>query len=69
MKNQRGEASNGGIGVLGLLGVIFIVLKVLEIAPVASWSWWWVTAPFWGGFVMVMCILLMFAVIAALVDK
>lgn len=36
----------GGIGVLGLLGVAFVVLKL---AGVIAWSWWWVTAPFWGG--------------------
>ena len=42
---------SGGIGVAGLLGVAFILLKILAIQPVASWSWWWVTAPFWGPFV------------------
>ena len=65
MKNQRGEASGGGIGVLGLLGVIFITLKLLGIAPIAAWSWWWVTAPFWGGFVLIMLIVLVFAILAA----
>lgn len=27
-----------------LLGVLFIALKL---CGVISWSWWWVTAPFW----------------------
>lgn len=31
--------------ILGLLGIAFIVLKLTE---VIDWSWWWVTAPFWG---------------------
>lgn len=62
MRKQRGEASSGGIGVFGLLGVIFIVLKVLEIAPVASWSWWWVTLPFWGGFVVIFLVFLVIGV-------
>ena len=38
--------SSSGIGVLGLLGVAFVVLKLTH---VINWSWWWVTAPFWGG--------------------
>ena len=34
-----------GIGVLGLLGTTFVVLKLQGII---TWSWWWVTLPFWG---------------------
>lgn len=36
------------MSVLGLLGVCFIVMKILGLI---DWSWWLVTAPFWGGFV------------------
>jgi small Trp-rich protein len=28
------------------LGLILLALKYLEIGPVATWSWWWVLAPF-----------------------
>jgi phosphoglycerol transferase MdoB-like AlkP superfamily enzyme len=35
---------------LGLLGVAFIILKL---CGVIDWSWWWVTAPFWGGLALV----------------
>lgn len=35
----------GIVGVIGVLGVVFVVLKL---ARVVGWSWWWVTAPFWG---------------------
>lgn len=48
------SSSSNGIGVLGLLGVAFIVLKL---TGVINWSWWWVTAPFWGGFVLLAIIL------------
>ena len=41
--------SSGGIGVLGLLGIVFVVLKLTGFI---DWSWWWVTAPFWGGFAL-----------------
>lgn len=37
------------MSVLSLLGVLFIGLKL---AGVIAWSWWWVTAPFWGAFVI-----------------
>lgn len=40
--------STGGIGIFGALGVLFVALKLLGITAVADWSWWWVTAPFWG---------------------
>lgn len=43
IKNERG---NGGIGLIGALGVAFVVLKLMG---KIDWSWWWVTAPFWGG--------------------
>jgi hypothetical protein len=56
MKRQKGQASSGGVGVLGLLGVVFITLKLIGVTEVATWSWWWVTAPLWGGAVLVLLI-------------
>lgn len=53
-KSSTTTSSSGGIGVLGLLGVAFVVLKLLG---VITWSWWWVTAPFWGGFALALVIL------------
>ncbi len=44
------STTNDGIGVLGLLGITFVVLKITGFI---NWSWWWVTAPFWGGFALV----------------
>ena len=40
------------------LFLIFLVLKLVGVDPVTSWSWWWVTAPLWGGFVINMALLL-----------
>jgi uncharacterized protein (DUF983 family) len=40
------SSSSAGIGFFGLLGVAFIILKLCH---VINWSWWWVTAPLWGG--------------------
>ena len=42
MKNS----DNGGMSFMGFLGILFITLKLVG---VIDWSWWWVTAPIWGG--------------------
>lgn len=36
--------NTGGISFAAIVGLTFIVLKLCK---VISWSWWWVTAPFW----------------------
>ncbi|WP_145574280.1 transmembrane Fragile-X-F protein [Yersinia alsatica] len=41
------------------LGLIFITLKLMGYI---TWSWWWVTAPFWGGlalWLVIIAVLLM----------
>lgn len=43
------------ISFLGFLGIIFIVLKL---TGHIAWSWWWVTAPLWGGFVLLIAVLI-----------
>lgn len=66
MSNEKSSSSSSGIGVFGLLGVVFVTLKLLGITEVATWSWWWVTAPFWVGivvFLFVMLCIVVFAVI------
>jgi hypothetical protein len=52
---SESNSSSGGIGVLGLLGVAFIVLKL---TGYIGWSWWYVTLPFWGGFVLAIAVFL-----------
>lgn len=63
------KTQSNGIGVVGLLGVAFVVLKLTNFI---DWSWWYVTAPFWGGLVLGIVILLVsliIAVVAALISK
>jgi membrane-bound ClpP family serine protease len=52
---SNNSSSSSGIGVLGLLGVAFVVLKLLKII---DWSWWYVTMPFWGGFAILIIVLI-----------
>ena len=58
---SNSSSSSSGIGVIGLLGVLFVTLKLTGIDPVANWSWWWVTLPFWGGFVLVIIVIIFIA--------
>jgi phosphotransferase system glucose/maltose/N-acetylglucosamine-specific IIC component len=52
---SKESSSSSGVGVFGLLGVAFVVLKL---CGVIDWSWWWVTAPFWGGLALVIAVML-----------
>lgn len=58
------EVKVQGVSTLGLLGVAFVVLKLVG---VISWSWWWVTVPFWGplGIIAGICVIYILAVILA----
>lgn len=55
--------TSGGIGICGFLFLIFLTLKLAEIGTVATWSWWWVTAPLWGPIVLVLGIFLLALVV------
>lgn len=59
MSTHTIHLSRGNIGLFPLLGVLFIGLKL---ARLITWSWWWVTVPFWAPYT-----LLLLAVIVALV--
>lgn len=59
--SEKSAASSGGIGVIGLLGIVFVTLKL---CGVITWSWWWVTAPFWGGVAFVIAIFVIVGVAA-----
>lgn len=52
---------SGGISGLTLLGILFVGLKL---TGYIDWSWWWVTAPFWGGLALVLTFLLIALLLA-----
>lgn len=58
--------SGGGIGICGLLFVAFVVLKLCH---VINWSWWWVTAPLWGGAIVALGIVLVLLVVLMIFQK
>lgn len=49
--------SNSSSGI-GLTGALFLVLLVLKLTGYIDWSWWWVTAPLWGGVALVLAIVI-----------
>lgn len=63
MATGNSNSSSSGIGFLGLLGIVFITLKLMHYI---DWSWWWVTAPLWGGFVIALAILAIFGLVVGI---
>jgi hypothetical protein len=55
---------SGGFSLGTLIFVIFLILKLTETGPVAHWSWWWVTAPLWIPFGIVILFFVITAIIA-----
>lgn len=53
--------SNSSISFLLLLSLVFSILKL---CGVIDWSWWWITAPLWGGFAVLLVVLPIVGVIA-----
>ena len=59
-----------GGGCLGFLAVgtflVFLYLKLAGIGAVATWSWWWVTAPLWGYFLLGILIMVIVVIVVAI---
>lgn len=53
-KDKMGNKNNNNVsgGGIGFFGLSFLVFLVLKLTHVIDWSWWWVTAPLWGGFII-----------------
>ncbi len=52
-----------GIGFFGVLGIVFIILKLVG---TISWSWWWVTAPFWAPGALIIAVFMVGFCMAAI---
>lgn len=59
MSNAKTTTSSGGIGI-GLAGATFLVFLCCKLTGQIDWSWWWVTAPLWGGFAIFLLGILVF---------
>jgi hypothetical protein len=63
--SNTSSSSGGGIGFAGLLTILFIGLKL---GGVINWSWLWVLSPLWIGFLISIVLIVIFVIIAALVN-
>ncbi len=63
--SDKTTSSSSGIGVFGLLGVLFVGLKL---TGQITWSWWWVTLPFWGGLALIAFIVLLAFIATLIID-
>jgi hypothetical protein len=50
-----------------LTSAMFIVFLVLKLTGTIDWSWWWVAAPLWLPFAIIVAVLLAALVIVGLV--
>lgn len=51
---------------------LFLVFLVLKLTHTIAWSWWWVSAPLWGGLAVwaaIMGVLLVVAFIATIREE
>ena len=55
------------VPIFEMIGLCLVIAKLGGIDPIASWSWWLVTLPFWFGIVVVIAFLAIFLLVAAIV--
>ena len=51
------NTSNVAVGGTSFLNLLFLTFLVLKLTKVIDWSWWWVTAPLWIPFGLLLGIL------------
>ncbi len=59
--SESKTVNTGGIGFTGLLAIVFITLKLTNYI---DWSWWWVLAPLWVPFALVILFIIVFVAIS-----
>ena len=58
------EINSAGKGLL-LIIMTGVVLMALKLGNVISWSWIWVTIPFWGPFALLILIAILLIILKA----
>jgi hypothetical protein len=48
MNNNKSNSSNG----IGLGMILFLIFMTLKLTGNITWSWWYVTLPLWGPFLL-----------------
>lgn len=61
---KQTQSNSNSISFAGLLFLLFLGLKLGGVGQVATWSWWWVTAPLWGFAALTISISMLVVLIA-----
>ena len=61
------ESNNKTSGGISLAGATFLVFMVLKLTGYIDWSWWWITAPLWGGLAIALAFVVFAAVVAGVI--
>lgn len=67
--SQNNSKSSAGLSLPTLIFLVFLVMKLAGIGAVANWSWWWVTAPLWGGLVVATVAIFFYIVIKIITSR
>ncbi len=51
---------------IGFSGILFVVFLILKLTGYIDWSWWWVTAPLWIPFAIVLVFMIFWMVVLGL---
>lgn len=54
---------------IGLAGTLFVVFLILRLTGVIAWSWWWVTAPLWIPFGLLLLVLVPVAIVVYVMHR
>jgi hypothetical protein len=60
---SKDSNTGSGVSLIGLTGLAFVILKL---TGVINWSWWWVTLPFWGGWGLILLVVIIFLIYEAI---
>lgn len=63
------DKQNVSVHTISFGGVLFLVFLVLKLCHVIDWSWWWITAPLWGGALLGVIGILALILFAYIVSK
>ena len=63
MKKPTVKNVNFNVDVLSVMGLIYIVLKL---TGNIDWSWWYVTMPFWGTWVLAVIVFVVLRIYKAI---
>ena len=66
MEKNNSTTVKAGVGLAELMFLVFLVLKLIGFI---DWSWWWVTAPLWIPFIIVIVLFVICAIMYFVASK